>query len=508
MHRRGAALAALLFTATTASAVATATAQAAPTVVDVRVEGRATTLFDRAVLTDGHTIRAQSDTVSRPCDGTNLAANATPGPTPTAATVDALASRGLGFDGLWYDTYQDYFIQQWGPDREDAATYAYWGILVNDVLTPVGGCQWRLTAGDQVLWAYDAFTGKPFLHLAGPASATVDAPVAYTVTAGDGSGPGATPRSGATVRGVDADGADVAGSATAGTSDPTGRATVTFSQTGWQRLKARQAGAISSNSVDVCVVAQPGDTCAGLPPSRQPVAAPTDPHAGDPPVYTGSGGVPAGATSGSVAPPAASPELAPTPAPAPTAAPAVRLAGAPVVAGRRATLSWTVVSPGAGVAGWTVAVRERGTRRAFAVRARGTTETSTSLRLGAGRAYDVRLTITDRDGRVSAPADSTAVIPTTAGLRRAGRWTGSVGRCGAQAMVRLRAGRPAFVLRGPAPGARVAIRAGGRSRVVRVGALRRGSDKLVAGRARTSAGKVTLRVRSGRVRLAGAVVLR
>ncbi len=33
---------------------------------------------------------------------------------------------------------------------------AYWGILVNNVFTNVGGCQYELHAGDEVLWVYDA----------------------------------------------------------------------------------------------------------------------------------------------------------------------------------------------------------------------------------------------------------------------------------------------------------------------------------------------------------------
>jgi hypothetical protein len=521
MQKRWAAMAALVLVVLTSTAT---TAQAAPTVVNVRVEGRTTTLFDHAIITDGHTIRATSDRVSRPCDGTNLGANPAPGPTPTAATVDAMLSLGQGFDGLWYDGFNDYFIQQFGPDREDAANYAYWGILVNNVFTQVGGCQYRLSAGDNVLWVWDAFNGKKFLNLSGPATATLNTPVAYNVVGSsqttDSNGT-SEPRSGATVGGVGANGQDVSGTVTSGTSNASGVASVTFTQLGWQRVKARQSGAISSNSVDVCVTDATHTTCTGAPPSQQPITPPADPHAGDTPVYTGSGGVPNGATSQSVtgvaptASPTSTTPAATTPAtadpassaPAPVAAPAVQLTGTPTLRGRSAGLAWTVTSPGSGLAGWTVAVREDGGKGAFAVKARGTTETSTTLSLTPGRAYTLRLTVTDRDGRVSAPADTTVLVPTTSGLRRSGAWKGAVGGQGATATIRLAAGRPTFVLSGPASAAKVEIRTGQTRRIVRVGALRSGATKTVTGRAAKRAGTTTFRVLSGRVRLTGALVL-
>jgi hypothetical protein len=326
----------------------------------------------------------------------------------------------------------------------------------------------------------------------------VGTPVDVTVTSGDGSGPGTTARSGATVGGVDANGQDVAGVVTAGTSDGAGIASVTFTQTGWQRVKARQPGAIASNSLDVCVTATAAGTCAGTPPSQQPVVSPGDPHADDPPVYTGSGGVPSGATSQSVT--GVAPPPAPTPQPPTTtpAAPAVRLTAAPRRRGRSASLAWTVTWPGSGIAGWTIAAREDGTTDPFAVKARGTTETAATLTLAAGHAYVLRLTVTDRDGRVSAPVDATVVVPTRKGLH----WNGTTAR------VRLGAGRPAFVLRGSSPRARVEIRTGGTRRVVRVGALGRGATKTIAGRTSKHAATTTLHVLSGRVRLMGALVLR
>src|SRR5690349_10945366 len=98
--RRGL-LAALAACGLTASA-AVPVASAAPADVSVRVEGVRATVFDRVVRTAGHDVKAASDTETRTCDGTNLGANPTPGPTATGATVDAMTSIGQSFDGNWY----------------------------------------------------------------------------------------------------------------------------------------------------------------------------------------------------------------------------------------------------------------------------------------------------------------------------------------------------------------------------------------------------------------------
>ena len=68
---------------------------------------------------------------------------------------------GEAFDGNWYGGFDDYFITRWGPDAQDDGAGEYWGVLVNNVFTNVGGCQYQLDGGDEVLWVYDAFTGRP-----------------------------------------------------------------------------------------------------------------------------------------------------------------------------------------------------------------------------------------------------------------------------------------------------------------------------------------------------------
>jgi acyl-coenzyme A thioesterase PaaI-like protein len=283
-------------------ATASPSGLAAPADVHVRIEGVTRTLFDRVVRTDGHDVWALSDGTARHCDGTNGGASAVPGPTATAAAVDALATLGEPFDGRWFPGYDDWFVQQLGPEREDADALWWWGLLVNGGFAPAGGCQTRVGAGDEVLWVDDAFDDRPLLRLAGAVAtptALVDAPLSVTVTATDGSTPGAT---GAAYAGAQVSAVDVAGQlaaasvADAGTSGADGSATVTFHATGWQRLKARApAGgvpppAIASNSVDVCVEAAPGAGCAGTPPSQVAVVPP--PAGGGDPPPAGGGALP------------------------------------------------------------------------------------------------------------------------------------------------------------------------------------------------------------------------
>jgi len=258
---------------------ATSIANAAPADVSVRIEGATHTIFDRVVHTDGREVQALSDATPRTCDGTNLGANPEPGPTPTAASVDAMQIIGGGFDGDWYDGYDDYFLTQWGPDREDNDRGWWWGILVNDEYTPVGGCQFRVVDGDDVLWVYDAFNGRPMLHLEGPATAVVGSPVTVDVSSDLEDS-----YEGAVVGGINAAATPYPSSVVApGTSGADGIATVTFNRPGWKRLKARAPGtseldaAVASNSIDVCVEQTAGDGCAGDPPSQIPAQVGQDP---------------------------------------------------------------------------------------------------------------------------------------------------------------------------------------------------------------------------------------
>lgn len=252
---------------------------AEPVDVSVRIEGVNQTVFDRVVHTDGREIQSASDDTPRPCDGTNLGANPEPGPTPTAASVDAMEIIGETFDGNWYDGYEDYFLTRWGGEAEDNANGWWWGILVNEDFTPVGGCQARIQGGDRVLWINDAFSGRPMLKLEGPATVTVGEPVEVEVSSDQ-----ADRFEGAIVGGINAASQEYpADVVVPGESDADGVATVQFNQPGWKRLKARAPGtggvdaAVASNSIDVCVERNPGTGCTGQPPSQIPAVVGHEP---------------------------------------------------------------------------------------------------------------------------------------------------------------------------------------------------------------------------------------
>lgn len=159
--RRAALCAAALGLALTAAPVAsaaTATSTAAvpaaandPISVNLTVQGPDSTVFDGAITTTGHDVTTASGG-THPCDGTNNDANPTPGATPTAALDDAADAEGFSWDGIWYPSFDDYFVST--IDGLTGGEDAYWNISVNGTSTPVGGCQFRIEAGDDVAFTW------------------------------------------------------------------------------------------------------------------------------------------------------------------------------------------------------------------------------------------------------------------------------------------------------------------------------------------------------------------
>jgi hypothetical protein len=334
-------------------ALAAPGAGATPTEVKVRIEGSGKTLFEGPILTEGHDVRASSDVAFRPCDGTNNGAHPVPGATPTAASVDAMAIVGEDFDGEWYSGYDDYFITRWGPDHESGS--AFWGVLVNGAFTSVGGCQFANHAGDEVLWAFDAFGSRPFLRLAaaadsspapGPALPTAaveeDEPLALSVKSFTGAMDGAPesiqPVGGASVAPVVTD--SESGYQEVETGDPStvttvadGSASVSFSTPGWHRLKAAKGGYVRSNRLDVCVEPLGGGSCGPLPADAQ-VRTPPSPSSPSTPESQPAGG---GAASAS------------GPSPGPTSSRPATVSFGRVVANTKSGVALLTVSvPGAG----------------------------------------------------------------------------------------------------------------------------------------------------------------
>ena len=233
-------LGSLLIALAIGGASATA-ATAAPVNVTVRVEGASQTIFDGPVTTDGHDITTASSGGAHPCDGTNMSAYPTPGPTATAALDDAARLGGFTWDGTWDGTFSDFLVSQVGPDA--ANTTQFWGFGVNFKFGSVGGCQTRITNGDEVLWIFDAFSKLHILKLSGPTAATTGTPV--TVRVVDGQDGTAVPA--ATVNGA--------------TTGADGRASLTFANAGIYKLKAERADSVRSNSITLCVDPPGADPC-------------------------------------------------------------------------------------------------------------------------------------------------------------------------------------------------------------------------------------------------------
>jgi hypothetical protein len=437
---------AALIAAISLSALAAPVASAAPTQVNVRIEGRTETLFEGPVLTDGHNVRAtESDSKApasgRPCDGTNHGQNPAAGPTPTAASVDAMSILGEDFDGQWYPGYDDYFVKRWGPDAQDLTAPGggeYWGVLVNNVFTNVGGCQYQLDGADEVLWAYDAFDGRPNLALfpadysggARPLTATAELNQPFEVEVDsyeddtENVPPAAPQRTGANPF----EGAEVAplvesskGFWAVDTEDPDtvvtgadGRAGISFDQPGWHRLKATVIGsggkevAFRSNRLDVCVPAPPATGCPPLaedqvrtPPVEAEEPGPEGPGGQQPQIGAGPGATPKGSGAGS-SPLADSGQ--------------VRLQLPRVDRSRvdrgLVGVSWRVLDAGVGIAKWTISSKTVGRRGArYVARASGTNATSATLRLPVGATYRLRIVITDALGRSSTAPIAKVQVP-------------------------------------------------------------------------------------------------
>lgn len=213
-------------------------ASANPTVVNVRVEGATRTIFEAPVLTDGHTVTTAAGG-THVCDGTNNGANPTAGPTATGALDDAAAAAAFTWDGTFSTGFEDYFITRIAEDAQTSSQF--WGILLNDQFTPVGGCQQRVRFGDQVLFAFDAFSKQHFLKLTGPRVGTAGRPI--TVTATDAQN--GQPISGAAVGPIN--------NTAIATTDANGKAQVTFQTSGLKGLKAARADSIRSNALRVVI---------------------------------------------------------------------------------------------------------------------------------------------------------------------------------------------------------------------------------------------------------------
>ncbi|MEU1292848.1 DUF4430 domain-containing protein [Streptomyces sp. NPDC005840] len=125
----------------------------APVRVTLTVQGPDGPLFRGRITTRGHDVTTATGGTHR-CDGTNGGAQPAAVPTPTAALDDAARRRHFTWDGTWYASFDDYAVD---TIKNVGGGAAYWNISVNGTSTPVGGCQFRLAAGDHVAFTWTAF---------------------------------------------------------------------------------------------------------------------------------------------------------------------------------------------------------------------------------------------------------------------------------------------------------------------------------------------------------------
>jgi hypothetical protein len=185
------------------------------------------------VTTDAHQVTGDQ-TGPHKCDGTNGGANATPGPTATGALDDASDSFNFSWSGTWTESFEDFQINQIGSDA--ATDSQFWGYAINGKQAQVGGCQFLVEVGDEVLFAYDLFSKKHVLLLSGPRR--VRAGKRFSVRVIDGG----------TGKGVED--VRIGGEET----NAKGVARLRYRSTGVKRLKARRADSVRSNLLRVKVL--------------------------------------------------------------------------------------------------------------------------------------------------------------------------------------------------------------------------------------------------------------
>jgi hypothetical protein len=215
-------------------AVAAPAAFAVPVTVNLRVEGPSQTVFDGPVTTDGHNVTTAAGGTHH-CDGTNDNAEPVPGPVPTAALDDAAKLAGFTIDGPYGNFGIDDFFLERVADQQIDPNSAYWALFINHQFSDKGGCQKRIFAGQDVLWAGIPFSVSIPLKLEGPSAVMTGQPAHVRVT--DGSN--GSLQAGASVRGT--------------STGPDGRAALVFPEEGIYRLKAEKPDTIRSNSIVLCV---------------------------------------------------------------------------------------------------------------------------------------------------------------------------------------------------------------------------------------------------------------
>jgi hypothetical protein len=229
---------------------------AAPVTVNLRVEGSSTTLFEGPISVEVPPvgISTKSSGGAHPCDFKDNGGHEGFGPTAPTPTA-AAAAAGLEFDATWNAGLKDFLVTQIGPDIANEKTFEFWGYAVNYTTAEVGGCQFQLAPGSEVLWAYNFFGLPHLLSLTGPSTVNIGTPFTVHITDGQTG----EPLSGASI-GQLASGVTTA-IPSSSTTDASGNATVALAHTGVSTLKATRAESVRSNGLTVCVHNGNDGTC-------------------------------------------------------------------------------------------------------------------------------------------------------------------------------------------------------------------------------------------------------
>ncbi|MFE5828573.1 DUF4430 domain-containing protein [Streptomyces erythrochromogenes] len=123
--------------------------------VVLTVQGPGGLLFRGRIKTRGHDVTTATSG-THTCDGTNDSAYPSAVPTPTAALDDAAKKRRFTWDGTWHASFDDFSVDT--IKNVSGGSTAYWSISVNGIPIPVGGCQFKLQASDQVAFTWTAIS--------------------------------------------------------------------------------------------------------------------------------------------------------------------------------------------------------------------------------------------------------------------------------------------------------------------------------------------------------------
>jgi hypothetical protein len=242
-----AALASLIALASLGSTVASASVGA-----DLRVVGPSGELDDITQYSDTTTMPTSPQAECfGPGSGGSGQGVTVPGANALGIVVEAAKSRSRLNPLLLTDTFvsQGFGLGVCGIGGHVAQGSAFWYTKVNHTGLQVGGSQFTIKSGDQVLWYLAPnFPAPPELVLSAPVRQPAGTPFPVQVLAYGDDG-AATPAAGAVI----------SGGASPVTTDASGNAQVTLNGPGTAQIQATRGADIPSSVTAICAFQQPAD---------------------------------------------------------------------------------------------------------------------------------------------------------------------------------------------------------------------------------------------------------